>query len=218
MGSGNFTLSRIWDGMTHTNALSHSGVETSSKASDGWCGSPPMQSISWTAGMVPSTAIHHRNASMPKCTPRTAGVRHIEAEIPEDNDMLIDVQSPFIVGDARVCLIFMFNGTDLMNFTGYQRDRPVCITIGNLSSMIRQMPSIQSIPLVAFLLIPIKHSIILPKRLDGQLQINREVLNEVLWPVPQPLTFTQHPSAESWYYNVLNWDDNSWHCKPVSAA
>jgi len=38
-GSGNYTLSRIWDGMTITNALSNTGVETSSKAWDGWCGS-----------------------------------------------------------------------------------------------------------------------------------------------------------------------------------
>jgi len=35
-GSGNYILSRIWDGMTITKALSNTGVETSSKAFYGW--------------------------------------------------------------------------------------------------------------------------------------------------------------------------------------
>ena len=37
--SWNYTLSWIWDGMTITNAQSKPGVEISSKACDGWCGS-----------------------------------------------------------------------------------------------------------------------------------------------------------------------------------
>jgi len=37
--SGNYTPSRIWDGMTITNALLENRVEKTSKASDGWCGS-----------------------------------------------------------------------------------------------------------------------------------------------------------------------------------
>jgi len=37
-GSGNYPLLRIGDGMTITNTLSNSGVKTSSKEWDGWCG------------------------------------------------------------------------------------------------------------------------------------------------------------------------------------
>jgi len=75
-GSGNYTLSRIWDGMTITNGLSNTGVETSSKALDGWCGSQSTWSISFTPLSIALTAIRHRNASILKCTLRTGGGRH----------------------------------------------------------------------------------------------------------------------------------------------
>ena len=38
-GSGNYSLSRIWDVMTINNSLSNTGIETSSTAWDCWCGS-----------------------------------------------------------------------------------------------------------------------------------------------------------------------------------
>jgi hypothetical protein len=44
------------------------------------------------------------------------------------------------------------------------------------------------------------------------------VLNEVLQRVLQALTFKQHPSAESGYYNVLCADGNFRRCKPVLSA
>jgi hypothetical protein len=72
--------------------------------------------------------------------------------------------------------------------------------------------------MVALLPIPIKNRNILQKRLDEQRQTNREVLNEVLQWVLQPLTFKQHPSAESGYYNVLCEDGNFRHCKLVLSA
>jgi len=75
-GSGNYTLWRIWDGMTITNGLSNTGVETSSTAWDGWCGSQPMLSISFTHLSVALTVICHWNTSILKCTLRTAGGRH----------------------------------------------------------------------------------------------------------------------------------------------
>jgi len=75
-GSGNYTLSGIWDGMTITNALSNTGVETSSKEWDGWCGSQPTRSISFMPLSVALTVICHRNASVVKCTLRTGGGRH----------------------------------------------------------------------------------------------------------------------------------------------
>jgi len=71
--SGNYTLSRIWYGMTITNALSNTGVETSSKAWAGWCGSQPTPSISFTPLSVALIAIRHRNASILKCPLQTAG-------------------------------------------------------------------------------------------------------------------------------------------------
>jgi len=45
--SGNSILRRIWDEMTITNALSNTGVEISSTAWDGWCGSHPTPSFSF---------------------------------------------------------------------------------------------------------------------------------------------------------------------------
>jgi len=75
-GSGNYTLSRIWDGKTITNALSNTGVETSSKAWDGWCGSQPMPSIPFMPICIAVRAILHRNGSIRNCTLRTAGGRH----------------------------------------------------------------------------------------------------------------------------------------------
>jgi len=90
--------------------------------------------------------------------------------------------------------------------------------IGNLSSKIRQMPSTHSIVMVALLPIPIKNRNIPQKRLDEERQTNREVLNEVLQRLLQPLTFKHIPSAESGYYNVLCADGNFRHCTPVVAA
>jgi len=62
---GNYTLLRIWAGMTTTNALSNTGVETSSKAWDGWFGSQPMPSIVFTPISIALTAIRHRTGSLP---------------------------------------------------------------------------------------------------------------------------------------------------------
>jgi hypothetical protein len=92
------------------------------------------------------------------------------------------------------------------------------MTIGNLSSKIRQMPSAHTVIMVALLLIPTKNSNIPQKRLDEQWQTNRVVLNEVLRRVLHPLTFKQNPNAESGYYNVLCADVNLRRCKPVLAA
>ena len=122
------------------------------------------------------------------------------------------------VGDTLVPVIFMSDGTHLSNFAGDKKEWPVYMTIGNLSSKIRQMPSTHSVVMVALLPIPIKNRNIPQKRLDEQRQTNREVLNEVLRRVLQPLTFKLNPSAESGYYNVLCADGNFRRCKPVLAA
>jgi len=75
-GSGNYTLSRIWDRITITNGLSNTGVETSWKAWDDWCSSQPTPSISFPPLSVALTAIRHWNASIVKCTLWTGGGRH----------------------------------------------------------------------------------------------------------------------------------------------
>jgi len=72
--------------------------------------------------------------------------------------------------------------------------------------------------MVALLPIPIQNRNIPQKRLDEQRQTYREVLNEVLRRVLQPLTFKLNPSAESGYYNILCADGNFRRCKPVSAG
>jgi hypothetical protein len=63
------------------------------------------------------------------------------------------------------------------------------MTIGNLSSKIRQMPSMPNVAMVALQPIAIKNRNIPQKRLDEQQQTNREVLNEQHRRVLHPLTF-----------------------------
>jgi len=122
------------------------------------------------------------------------------------------------VGDTLVRLIFMSDGTHLSNFAGDKNEWPIYMSIGNRSSKIRLTPSTHSVIMFTLLPIPLKNRNILPKRRDEQRQTNREVMNEVLWQVLQPLTIEQHPSAESGYYHVLRADGNFRHCKPVVAA
>jgi len=71
--------------------------------------------------------------------------------------MLIDVTSTLRVGDTLVPLIFMSDGTHLSSFAGDNTEWPVNVTIGNLSSMIRQIPLMHSMVMVALLPIPIKN-------------------------------------------------------------
>jgi len=92
------------------------------------------------------------------------------------------------------------------------------MTIGNLSSKIGQMPSTHRVVMVTLLPIPIKNHNIPQQQLDEQLQTNREVLNEVLRRLLQPLTYRQNPSPGSGYYKVLCADGNIRRCKPVLAA
>ena len=132
--------------------------------------------------------------------------------------MQIEVRATLRQGDTLVPLSFMSDRTYVINFAGKKKEWPVYMTIGNLSSKIRQMPSMHTVVMVALLPIPIKNRNIPQKRLDEQRQINREVLNEVLRQVLQPPTFKQHPNTESRYYNVLSADGNCWHWKPVLTA
>jgi hypothetical protein len=132
--------------------------------------------------------------------------------------VLIEVKATLRLGDTLVPLIFMSNATHLSNFAGDKKEWPVYLTIGNLSSMIGQIPSTHTIVMVALLPIPIKNCNIPQKRLDEQLQTNHEVLNKVLRRILRPLSITLNPSADSEYYNVLCADYNFRRCKPVSAA
>jgi len=162
--------------------------------------------------------MHHQNASILKCTLRTGGGRHRQAEILEENNMLIEVKATLRLGDTLVPLVYMSDGTHLSNFAGDQKQSPVYMTIGNLSSKIHQMPTMHTVVLVALLPIPIMIRNIPQNWLDEQRQTNLDVLNEVLRRALEPLKFKQYPNAESGYYNVLCADGNFRHCQPVSAA
>jgi len=72
------------------------------------------------------------------------------------------------MGDTLVPLIFMSDRTHFSNFAGDKKEWPVYMTIGNLSSKIRQTPSTHNVVMVAFVPIPIKKHNIPPKRLDEQ--------------------------------------------------
>jgi len=125
-GSGNYRLSRIRNRITFTNALSNIGVETSSKASDGWCGSDHRQSILFTPLSVAFTAIHHRNASVLKCTLRTGCGRSRWVEILQDNNVLMgrlgNTQSGGCTGS---CVLHVRHNTSL-EFC-WRPDRVACI-------------------------------------------------------------------------------------------
>jgi hypothetical protein len=65
--------------------------------------------------------------------------------------------------------------------------------------MVHQMPSTDSIVMIALLPIPIKNRNIPQKRRDEHQLTHRDVLNEVLWRLLQPLTCIQNPTAQSGY-------------------
>jgi hypothetical protein len=89
------------------------------------------------------------------------------------------------------------------------------MTIVNLSSKIRQMPSTKDVAMVALLPIPMKNDNIPQKRLDEQWETNQQVLNEVVPQVHEPLTIKLIPSPESGYFIVFCADGNFRCCKPV---
>jgi hypothetical protein len=74
-------------------------------------------------------------------------------------------------------MFMMSDGTHLSNFAGDKKEAPLYMTIGNLSSKIRQTPSTHSVIIVALQPIPIKNRNIPQTRLNEQHQTNREVLN-----------------------------------------
>ena len=92
--------------------------------------------------------------------------------ISKGDDVLTDVESTLRVGDALVPSSFMSDGTHLSNFAGGKKEWPVYMMIGNLSSKIRQMPSMHSVVMVALLPIPIINRDIPQKLLDYQPQTN----------------------------------------------
>jgi len=132
--------------------------------------------------------------------------------------VLIEVKATLRLGDTLVPLIIISDGTHLSNYAGDMKEWPVQMTIGNLSSKIRRMPSTHTVVMVPLLPTPIKNHNNPQKRLHEQRQTHREVLNEVLRRVLQPLTGKHNPNAESRYYNVLCADGNFRCCKPVLAA
>jgi len=132
--------------------------------------------------------------------------------------VLTNFKSTLRVGDTLVPLIFMSDGTHLSNVAGDMKWWPGYMTIGKLSSKIRQMPSTHSVVIVALLQIQIDNCNIPPKWLDEQRQSNREVLNEELRQELQSLSFKQNPGSESRYYNVLSADGNFRRRKPVVEA
>jgi len=125
-----------------------------------------MPSISFMPHSIGLTAIRHWSDSIPKCTLRTGWGRHREAEIFMDNTVPIDVKSTLRAVDTLVPVILMSDGTHLSNSAGNKKEWPLYITIGNLSSEIRQMPSTHRVVMVALLQIPIHNCNIPQKRPD----------------------------------------------------
>jgi hypothetical protein len=114
--------------------------------------------------------------------------------------------------------VFMSDRTYLLNFAIHKKERPVYMTIGDLSSKIRQLPSTHSMIIIALLLIPLTNCTIPQKWLDEQWQTNQEVLNEVLQQVLQLVRYKPNPCAKIGYYNASSADCTYSHCNPVEAA
>jgi len=112
----------------------------------------------------------------------------------------------------------MSDETHLLNFAGDKKEWSVYMTIGNVSSKIRQTTSKHAVVMFALLPIPMKNRNIPPNRLDVQQPTIREVLNDVLRQLLKPMTFKQNHSAASGYYKFLLADGNFRHWKLVLAA
>ena len=99
----------------------------------------------------------------------------------------------------------MSDATHLSNYSGDKKELPIYMTIGNLSLELRQKPSAHSVVMVALLPIPPKHRHTTKSRRDEQNATNRDVLQEVLYRVLEPLTFqpANYVNHEHGYYNIL---------------
>jgi len=66
----------------------------------------------------------------------------------------------------------MSDRTHFSNFAGDKKEWPVYMTIGNLFSKMRQMPSTHTVIMVALLLVPIKNRNIPQMRRNEQWETN----------------------------------------------
>jgi hypothetical protein len=80
--------------------------------------------------------------------------------------MLIEVKATLRLGDTLVHLILVSDRTHLLNFARDNKQWPVYMTIGNLSSTIHQVLSTHTIVMVALLHISINNRIIPHKQLN----------------------------------------------------
>jgi hypothetical protein len=130
----------------------------------------------------------------------------------------------------------MSDATHLSNYAGDKKEWPIYMTIGNTSSKIRQTPSMYAVVLVALLPIPPKKCYRSKQRLADQCNTHRNILQEVLRNILEPLTFqpnstyaVQNSMSSSGrqsnvnisldgYYNILCADGQYRHCKSVLAA
>jgi hypothetical protein len=117
--------------------------------------------------------------------------------------VLIEVNTTLRLGDTLLPLILRSDRTHLSDVAGNNNEWLFYMTIGNLTSKIRQLPSTHTVVIVTLMEIPITNIIIPQKQQDEQQQTNREVPNIVLWRALQPLTLKQHPNTHSWFHNIL---------------
>lgn len=112
------------------------------------------------------SVITDRKASNKTCLWLTGDLRNRYEAILEENKVLIEVMSILIIGDTVLPLIFISDGTHLVNFVCDKTASPVYMTIGKITSKSHQMPSIHSILIFTLLLILIKNFDIPQTRLD----------------------------------------------------
>jgi hypothetical protein len=86
-----------------------------------------------------------------------------------------------------VPVILMSDATHLTNFSGDKKSWPIYMTIGNIKRSTRTKPSTYSTVLLALLPVPFKLKALGHKARAAQVSRNREVLQEVLQQVLEPL-------------------------------
>ena len=112
-----------------------------------------------------------------------------------------------------VLIIFLSDATYPTNFSGDKKAWPVYMTIGNLSTTVRMVPSQHAILLIALLLIPIKLCDVPISQYTAQKEHNRTIQQHVLHHVLEPLM-----DANRQVFNARCADGYFRHCVASPAA
>jgi len=170
---------------------SNSGIETLLSVQSGFSSSQHMRII---FHMLLSNGLKRmEDILMVRYTPQTGGGNgRLEPSLVISTlggvyGFLTIVQSSLDDRDTVVLIIFFSDATHLTNFSSDKKEWPVYMTIGNLSTTIRMVPSYNSIFLIALLPILIKMRDVSFSQYNAQKEYNRMIQQHILRDVLGPL-------------------------------